>query len=190
MEDLKSARMRADISIETMIPFECDCVPLPPALRAAMSESLQQRAALVASSSAPMSPSLPTDFARISSARSSVSAPSASVTLCELCEARAAELTKGIVSMLVHEMGQLILSDLGGYIAGRKGVEFLLTGILLGQLYERLPHSLNMVGMTTRAILAMLDPSIWNNAMKIYGPAPKCIRAAKKRTQTVGVVRF
>lgn len=111
---------------------------------------------------------------------------------------------------------QLVLGHLGHIISSRVGVQFILTGIVLSQFYLRLPPSNNMVsflsaslelnaprscakvqlmfhlvqiGMTTRALITMSNPEVWQGALRLYGPAPRAVtRFARLRNHTVAMV--
>ncbi len=101
-----------------------------------------------------------------------------STVLCPSCQTRAEDLTTGVFSVFERDMILMIMGKQGAVLAARPGIQFLLAGIVLGKFYQRLPPSQQMVGLTTRAIQAMLDPFIWTTALQVHGPAPMVDRTA------------
>jgi hypothetical protein len=103
----------------------------------------------------------------------------------ELLE-RAKELNLNIFSVAEKDFLQLAHGTHGKLIAGHKGIECILGGILLALCYQKLPRDKTMVGFVTRVLMQMLPVDVWSNALKMYGPARKMETEMKyRRSHTV-----
>ena len=108
---------------------------------------------------------------------------------CDACEAVCVEYATAVLGVLERDFVQLTHGKRANLVQGRTGVQFLLTGIVLGLLYESIPQTSKGDwcggGRDTNADLLrelmayMMDSGIWGDALRFYGAAPK-----RKRPQT------
>eukprot|EP00042_Codosiga_hollandica_P023890 m.97309 g.97309 ORF g.97309 m.97309 type:complete len:390 (-) comp51354_c0_seq2:1613-2782(-) len=211
VDDMKNPRTRADIAIETMVPFSCKCIEeaLPPTAdtrtsgapythtpKPIFNSSTSSTPKAATTTSTPTTLSTKTSKANLLEATKStspsawkaVASPYSELPLCSECMRRAHEFAKAIFLIFERDFMQLVLGHLGNIISSRIGVQFILTGIVLSQFYLRLPPSNNMIGMTTRALITMSNPEVWQSALRLYGPAPRSInRFGRLRNHTVAM---
>jgi len=79
---------------------------------------------------------------------------------------------EGVLLVLERDFVQLTHGKGAKCVQNRTGVQFLLTGVMLGLLYESLPEKAGIEEMVLQVLIIMLDPRTWTRALDMYGPAP------------------
>ena len=101
-------------------------------------------------------------------------------------QSQANELNINIFSVAEKDFLQLAHGTHGKLIAGHKGIECLLGGVILSLCYQALPKDKTMSGIVGHVLSAMMPVEVWANALKAYGPAHKAeAEMRSRRSHTV-----
>lgn len=107
-------------------------------------------------------------------------------TSCPKCQEVCTNFAEGVLTVLERDFVQLTHGKGAKLLQNRLGVQFILTGICLGLLYESLPESSGVNELVLQVLIIMLDLRVWTQALELYGPAPHRVymRGAPIRVQT------
>ena len=70
--------------------------------------------------------------------------------------------------MLERDFVQLRHGKGSKLLENRNGIQFLLTGITLGLLYESMPEKTGVDELVLQVLIVMLTPRVWQRAMEQY----------------------
>lgn len=93
-------------------------------------------------------------------------------TSCVQCQGVCTNFAEGVLTVLERDFVQLTHGKGAKLLQNRVGVQFLLTGITLGLLYESLPESTGLNELMLQVLIIMLDLKTWDRALTLYGAAP------------------
>jgi len=93
-------------------------------------------------------------------------------TSCDLCRAPCTNFVEGVLGVLERDFVQLRHGKGSKLLENRNGIQFLLTGITLGLLYESMPEKTGVDELVLQVLIVMLTPRVWQRALEQYGVAP------------------
>jgi hypothetical protein len=93
-------------------------------------------------------------------------------TSCDLCRAPCSSFVSGVFGVLERDFVQLRHGKGSKLLENRNGIQFLLTGITLGLLYESMPEKTGVGELVLQVLIVMLTPRTWTRALDQFGTAP------------------
>eukprot|EP00040_Diaphanoeca_grandis_P014520 m.73725 g.73725 ORF g.73725 m.73725 type:complete len:232 (-) comp24589_c0_seq1:112-807(-) len=89
---------------------------------------------------------------------------------CSKCQEICTDFAERVLTVLEHDFVQFTHGVGATLLQNRNGVQFLLTGISLGLLYESASESQGLKELITQVMIQMLDLEAWNAALQMQRP--------------------
>eukprot|EP00053_Salpingoeca_punica_P016415 m.155229 g.155229 ORF g.155229 m.155229 type:complete len:278 (-) comp16960_c0_seq5:1444-2277(-) len=104
---------------------------------------------------------------------------------CSVCVMHCTSIGEGILTVLERDFVQILHGERAGMFDPFPGLQFLLSGICLGLLYQSVPEGVGM-SMLVRSVLCIMVPvERWADAIARHGPLPYAPRSLiRQRSST------
>ena len=93
-------------------------------------------------------------------------------TSCDLCRVPCSSFVSGVFGVLERDFVQLRHGKGAKLLENRNGIQFLLTGITLGLLYESMPEKTGVGELVLQVLIVMLTSRTWVKSLDMFGIAP------------------